>query len=441
MRSTHKVGIAFFVLLVICTTSAWVDAQDVPNFTVPSYRVEHPRTDEAGKEIEANKIPKIPLPEITLSHVERGQDIGQYLIFFPKSQERKSNWIVVLLKGRTVIDQNVTIEKWSPKRITVQLSPLNAERVWNFKFPNRYKLAVADRQTLRTVSQNMPLPIPPPVRTDIGTVSDCAAWKRRLGAFSILEGVGERIRSGETLVLDEEEWQNNPGYWWRAQVDPGNCDNDGDGSDVMQGGGIVAVFSGSDHCFNEERRIYESFVEGLSGERRERYYWFRVPRRLKGFCGGGNDCDDNDANRFPGNIEIPNNQDEDCDPTTIGERDLDGDGYTDSRVDNSEHYPDSEVGTDCDDSNSSIHPHASEVCDGKDNDCDADYDEEVLISVFRDADLDLYGDPLTTQFQCHADNEWVVNSLDCDDSNRQKNPMFGWYLQSDGAGCTQTPPN
>ncbi|PIX03792.1 MAG: hypothetical protein COZ77_09895 [Gallionellales bacterium CG_4_8_14_3_um_filter_54_18] len=47
---------------------------------------------------------------------------------------------------------------------------------------------------------------------------------------------------------------------------------------------------------------------------------------------GGDDCNDADAMSYPGNVEIcdPAGRNEDCDPMTVGRRDTDGDGYTDS---------------------------------------------------------------------------------------------------------------
>ena len=47
---------------------------------------------------------------------------------------------------------------------------------------------------------------------------------------------------------------------------------------------------------------------------------------------GGDDCNDSDSGIYPGNVEICDSagKDEDCDPTTVGRKDSDGDGYTDS---------------------------------------------------------------------------------------------------------------
>jgi len=47
---------------------------------------------------------------------------------------------------------------------------------------------------------------------------------------------------------------------------------------------------------------------------------------------GGDDCNDHDASSYPGNVELcdARGHDEDCDPTTVGRKDSDGDGYNDS---------------------------------------------------------------------------------------------------------------
>ena len=51
---------------------------------------------------------------------------------------------------------------------------------------------------------------------------------------------------------------------------------------------------------------------------------------------GGDDCNDNDLNRYPGNTEVCDDEghDEDCDPSTPGRRDADGDGFVDSECRN-----------------------------------------------------------------------------------------------------------
>ena len=53
--------------------------------------------------------------------------------------------------------------------------------------------------------------------------------------------------------------------------------------------------------------------------------------------------------------------------------DQDGDGYLDD---------------DCDDNNASVHPGMEEICDGVDNNCDGQIDEEVLMTFYVDSDGD-----------------------------------------------------
>ena len=52
--------------------------------------------------------------------------------------------------------------------------------------------------------------------------------------------------------------------------------------------------------------------------------------------------------------------------------------------------------TDCDDTDSSIYPGATEYCDGVDNNCDGTIDESTAVGAstwYRDSDNDNYGDP------------------------------------------------
>ena len=81
---------------------------------------------------------------------------------------------------------------------------------------------------------------------------------------------------------------------------------------------------------------------------------------------GGDDCDDANVGRYPGNYEIPNEEDEDCDNTTIGFKDSDRDGFIDSRLSN----PGGSFGLDCNDSEAGIRPDAQELPNRIDDNCD-----------------------------------------------------------------------
>lgn len=83
---------------------------------------------------------------------------------------------------------------------------------------------------------------------------------------------------------------------------------------------------------------------------------------------GGDDCDDRDPERFGGNVELCDEIDQDCDPTTLGP-DADGDGHAAIACCNTEGATRS-CGEDCDDDDPRRAPGLEEVCDAIDNDCE-----------------------------------------------------------------------
>lgn len=86
------------------------------------------------------------------------------------------------------------------------------------------------------------------------------------------------------------------------------------------------------------------------------------------------DCDDHDANRYPGNEEVAdfNGHDEDCNDSTYGVLDADADGYTDSRVCNG-----GVCGLDCDDTRASVSPVGAELPNRRDDNCNGLVDDDL----------------------------------------------------------------
>jgi hypothetical protein len=79
---------------------------------------------------------------------------------------------------------------------------------------------------------------------------------------------------------------------------------------------------------------------------------------------------------------------------------------------------------DCDDLNPDVRPDQTEVCNGVDDNCDADVDEGLLVPWYQDADRDTYGDPATETLDCPGarTTPWVLRADDCDDTDRRVNP-------------------
>lgn len=146
--------------------------------------------------------------------------------------------------------------------------------------------------------------------------------------------------------------------------------------------------------------------------------------------GPGDDCDDTDPDAYPGNDEVcdPDGHDEDCNVTTVGSKDSDGDGHVDAMCSNIAGAG-RNTGDDCDDTRTGVHPGSPEVCNLVDDDCDGQSDNvddpNLALMVWTDSDRDGFGNPREpNQLVCAIGDlrGFSTNDYDCDDSNARRHP-------------------
>jgi len=91
-------------------------------------------------------------------------------------------------------------------------------------------------------------------------------------------------------------------------------------------------------------------------------------------------------------------------------------------------------GIDCNDNNANIYPGNVESCDGIDNDCNTLIDE-CCTTYYIDNDEDGYGGNTTIQ-SCYQLFNYVTNNNDCDDNNANTNPGASEICDSLDNNCT-----
>jgi len=159
---------------------------------------------------------------------------------------------------------------------------------------------------------------------------------------------------------------------------------------------------------------------------------------------GGTDCDDSDASSYPGATETCDGADNDCDSsidegvTTLYYRDADSDFYGDASSSSAAcSVPAGYVSnsTDCDDTDSSVHPGGTETCDGEDEDCDGDIDEGVENTYYRDSDGDGFGNASVSTDACSVPSGYSADNTDCDDGDGTRYPGAPEVCDGDDEDC------
>jgi MYXO-CTERM domain-containing protein len=191
-------------------------------------------------------------------------------------------------------------------------------------------------------------------------------------------GVGSDCDDADPLV--------NPGA---ADLVGDGLDSNCDGLDGVDADGdlYASLASGGDDCDDTSAVAFPGGVEVCDGVDNDCLggvdELFDVDGDGVTSCGvdgvigsSDDDCDDNDATLFPGNPELCDGLDNDCnglsDFDPAGEVDGDGDG--------------SPSCIDCDDTDAANSPLSPELCDGVDNDCNGDADLDVGLESDGDGD-------------------------------------------------------
>ena len=224
--------------------------------------------------------------------------------------------------------------------------------------------------------------------------------------------------------VDEDCDGEDPSEWIDADGDGSPAGEDCDDDDRANAPHL------GEHCDGQDNDC-----DGLADE------GFDVDGDGVSLCGpdaepdtGDEDCDDGDPANYPGNVELCDGRDNDCDEAIDELFDEDGDGTAACG-------PDGEPGTaddDCDDDDPDVEPGIWDDCDGIDVNCNGLVDEDCddggdgELYCYADADDDGWGGSgtvVTADFDCSDPGESGIGG-DCNDGNPAIHP-----------GAVETPNN
>jgi len=137
----------------------------------------------------------------------------------------------------------------------------------------------------------------------------------------------------------------------------------------------------------------------------------------------------NPGNLTDGCDDIDNDCDDNVDEDAVFGTyygDSDGDGYglaTDTLTACQETSGYVADPTDCDDTNANSYPGAPERCDDEDNNCNSSVDDDVVEIWYRDNDADDFGNPNNSLGDCNPPAGYVPDDSDCDDTLDTVNPQ------------------
>jgi len=250
----------------------------------------------------------------------------------------------------------------------------------------------------------------------------------KLKGSGILSGNGIYITGGNPGEGDHEEYKEYEfsvapvkARYIRFYVSKGDVDNDANLEEIE-------IFPSCDPCIAgtdiDNDGIGDTCDPCIDGDGDG----YGIGANISG-CSGSpveTDCDDKDVARFPGNLEICDGRDNDCNVATA-------DGSVETPPDNSNQEGvcagskqtcSGAAGWQDDYSITKISDYEAleASCDNKDNDCDGLVDEGVITTYYYDNDRDGFGDVSLAEAACSAPENYVTDNTDCDDTDSARFP-------------------